>query len=61
MARCTAPVHGHRTASGRANCQCVVVVMEVTILIPHILHRIIHYQTVLQVVKAIVAVADKLR
>ncbi len=37
--------------------QRVEVVIEVTTLIPHILHRILHYQTVLQVV---VVVADKL-
>lgn len=38
--------------------QCVELAIEDIAIIPHILHRILHYQTVLLVV---VVVADKLR
>lgn len=58
MVRCTAPVCGHRTESGRANCPVCVGggSYRVTTLISHILHHTLHYQAALQVVAVL---ADK--
>lgn len=54
MARCTAPINGHRTASGRAIARYVEVeVIEIGILIPHILQHILHQQAVRGVVVAV--------
>ena len=54
MARCTAPVYGHRTASARATAQLAEVVIMVIVLFLLILHLILHPHTI-QVVVLVVA------
>ena len=61
MARCTAPINGHRTASGRANCPVCGrggISRYLLIFIPHILHHILREQII---PKAVVVVVYKLR